>query len=159
MSLEGLSELYKALDTIKENSTAVAEQAVLAGAEKIRKQAVLLAPVATGELRQSIKTMTRVEGKSTVKGIVYTNKAYAPYVEFGTGPIGEASDHSDVSPNIAITYKQKGWSYQDAEGNWHHTRGQPAQPYLYPAARDTQEIAVKAVANTFVKAIKKGFKK
>lgn len=159
MPLEGLSELYKALDTIKENSTAVAEQAVLAGAEKIRKQAVLLAPVATGELRQSIKTMARVENKATVKGIVYTNKAYAPYVEFGTGPKGQESDHSNVSPNIAVSYKQKGWSYQDAEGNWHHTRGQPAQPYMYPAARDTQDITVKAVANTFIRALRKGLKK
>ena len=105
MSLEGLSELYKALDTIKENSTAVAEQAVLAGAEKIRKQAVLLAPVKSGELKQSIKTTSQKDGK-TVKGIVYTNKAYAPYVEFGTGPIGQESDHSDVSPNVAVSYKQ-----------------------------------------------------
>lgn len=158
MSLEGLSELYKALDTIKENSTAVAEQAVLAGAEKIRKQAVLLAPVKSGELKQSIKTTSQKDGK-TVKGIVYTNKAYAPYVEFGTGPIGQESDHSDVSPNVAVSYKQKGWSYHDAEGVWHHTKGQPAQPYMYPAARDTQDIAVKAVVNTFTKAIKKGLKK
>ena len=158
MPIEGLDGLYKALEDLKQNADAVAEQAVLAGAEKIRKQAVLLAPVKSGELRQSIKTTSQRDGKS-VKGIVYTNKAYAPYVEFGTGPIGEASDHSDVSPNIAVSYKQKGWSYQDAEGVWHHTRGQPAQPYMYPAARDTQDIAVKAAADTFAKAIKKGLKK
>ena len=158
MPLEGLNDLYKVLEDLKENADKVAEQAVLAGAEKIRKQAVLLAPVKSGELRQSIKTTSQKDGK-TVKGIVYTNKSYAPYVEFGTGPIGQSSDHSDVSPNIAVSYKQKGWSYQDAEGVWHHTRGQPAQPYMYPAARDTQDIAVKAVADTFTKAIKKGLKK
>ena len=109
MPLIGLDDFYKTLDTLKENADKVAEQAVLTGAEKIRKQAVLLAPVDTGELRQSIKTMSQKDGK-TVKGIVYTNKEYAPYVEFGTGPTGEASDHSDVSPNIAVSYKQKGWS-------------------------------------------------
>lgn len=158
MPLEGLNDLYKVLEDLKENADKVAEQAVLAGAEKIRKQVVLLAPVKSGELRQSIKTTSQKDGK-TVKGIVYTNKSYAPYVEFGTGPIGQSSDHSDVSPNIAVSYKQKGWSYQDAEGVWHHTRGQPAQPYMYPAARDTQDIAVKAVADTFTKAIKKGLKK
>ena len=158
MPIDGLNGFYNTLEDLKQNADAVAEQAVLAGAEKIRKQAVLLAPVKSGELRQSIKTTSQRDGKS-VKGIVYTNKAYAPYVEFGTGPIGEASDHSDVSPNIAVSYKQKGWSYQDAEGVWHHTRGQPAQPYMYPAARDTQDIAVKAVADTFAKAIKKGLKK
>lgn len=158
MPLIGLDDFYKTLDTLKENADKVAEQAVLTGAEKIRKQAVLLAPVDTGELRQSIKTMSQKDGK-TVKGIVYTNKEYAPYVEFGTGPTGEASDHSDVSPNIAVSYKQKGWSYQDAEGNWHHTRGQPAQPFMYPAARDTKDQATKAVSDTFAKAIKEGLKK
>lgn len=158
MPLIGLNDFYKTLDTLKENADKVAEQAVLTGAEKIRKQAVLLAPVDTGELRQSIKTMSQKDGK-TVKGIVYTNKEYAPYVEFGTGPTGEASDHSDVSPNIAVSYKQKGWSYQDAEGNWHHTRGQPAQPFMYPAARDTKDQATIAVSDTFAKAIKEGLKK
>lgn len=158
MPLIGLDDFYKTLDTLKENADKVAEQAVLTGAEKIRKQAVLLAPVDTGELRQSIKTMSQKDGK-TVKGILYTNKEYAPYVEFGTGPTGEASDHSDVSPNIAVSYKQKGWSYQDAEGNWHHTKGQPAQPFMYPAARDTKDQATKAVSDTFAKAIKEGLKK
>ena len=158
MPLIGLDDFYKTLDTLKENADKVAEQAVLTGAEKIRKQAVLLAPVDTGELRQSIKTMSQKDGK-TVKGILYTNKEYAPYVEFGTGPTGEASDHSDVSPNIAVSYKQKGWSYQDAEGNWHHTKGQPAQPFMYPAARDTKYQATKAVSDTFAKAIKEGLKK
>lgn len=158
MPLIGLDDFYKTLDTLKENADKVAEQAVLTGAKKIRKQAVLLAPVDIGELRQSIKTMSQKDGK-TVKGIVYTNKEYAPYVEFGTGPTGEASDHSDVSPNIAVSYKQKGWSYQDAEGNWHHTRGQPAQPFMYPAARDTKDQATKAVSDIFAKAIKEGLKK
>lgn len=157
MPLIGLEDFYKTLDNLKENADKVAEQAVLAGAEKIRAQAVLMTPIFTGELRQSIKTKSEKTGK-TVKGIVYTNKAYAAYVEFGTGPKGEESDHSDVSPNIAVSYKQKGWSYQDAEGNWHHTRGQPANPFMYPAARDRQEVAMKAVADTFAKAIKKGLK-
>lgn len=157
MPLVGFKEFYRKLDDLKANVDKVAEQAVLAGAEKIRKQAVLLAPVDIGELKQSIKTMSKRDGKD-VKGIVYTNKEYAPYVEFGTGPIGEDSDHSDVSPDIALSYSQKGWSYLDEEGNWIHTRGQPAHPFMYPAARDTKDIAIKAASNTFANAIKKELK-
>ena len=28
------------------------------------------------------------------------------------------------------------WAYQDAQGNWHITNGQRAQPYLKPAVAD-----------------------
>ena len=42
-----------------------------------------------GELRQSIMTQMETYSDRMV-AICYTNKEYAPYVEFGTGPSGEA---------------------------------------------------------------------
>ena len=42
-----------------------------------------------GELRQSILTQMEIYSDRMV-AICYTNKEYAPYVEFGTGPNGEA---------------------------------------------------------------------
>lgn len=76
MSLNGANELFRklrAIDAVLENP----EQVLGKAAETIRSGCVLECPVNDGELRNSIKT--RVEGD---KGYVYTNKAYAQYVEF-----------------------------------------------------------------------------
>lgn len=117
--------------------------------------------VRTGELRGSIYTdVNRTE--VGMEGICYTNKAYAMYVEFGTGPKGEAN-HAGISPNVAVAYRQSGWmipasamsedearSYhfpivKDTEGNviGYYTRGQPARPYLYPALADNEDKILK----------------
>lgn len=74
-------------------------------------------PADTGQLRSSIQH--RVIGN---EGEVFTNVSYAMYVEFGTGIYAEAGNG-----------RQTPWSYQDAKGNWHTTRGMTAQPFLRPA--------------------------
>ena len=54
---------------------------------------------------------------------VGTNVEYGAYVELGTGkyyPGGRPTP----------------WNYEDENGDWHHTEGQEAQPYLVPAAKD-----------------------
>lgn len=77
-----------------------------------------LCPVDTGNLRNSITHA--VEGKSAYIG---TNVGYAPYVELGTGIYTSGG-------------RPTPWVYQDEEGNWHYTRGNPAQPFLKPAVAD-----------------------
>lgn len=79
-----------------------------------------LCPVDTGALRNSISHKV-VEDEKTV--YVGTNQEYAPYVELGTGiyyPGGRPTP----------------WAYQDAQGRWHMTHGQRAQPYIKPAVAD-----------------------
>lgn len=98
-------------------------------AEYVRSEAVDLCPVDTGELQQSI--MTDVTGhKSEVEGIVYTNKEYAPYVEFGTGRLGASS--SDVSPYVSVEYSPD-------------INGQAAQPFLYPALNNNQTRILRGI--------------
>ena len=48
-----------------------------------------------GELRQSISISLEQED-GTMRGICYTDKEYAAYVEFGTGPNGE-QHHKGIS--------------------------------------------------------------
>lgn len=74
--------------------------------------------VDTGRLRNSITYVID-------NGEVYigTNVEYAPYVEFGTG-------------RYVAGGRPTPWVYQDSEGNWHWTAGNPAKPYLAPAAKD-----------------------
>ena len=80
-----------------------------------------LCPVDTGNLRNSI-----THEVSENSAYIGTNSEYAPYVELGTGmyyPGGRPTP----------------WEYQDANGNWHWTKGNPARPYLKPAVADNAQ--------------------
>lgn len=82
-----------------------------------------LVPVDTGNLRNSISHKVDTSAKVTYVG---TNNEYAAYVELGTGQYYKGG-------------RQDPWVYQDDEGNWHHTNGQRAQPYLKPAVADHKQ--------------------
>ena len=50
------------------------------------------------------------------------------YQELGTGKYAEGGGGRPTP-----------WVYQDDDGNWHWTRGNPAQPFLAPAVKDHQQ--------------------
>ena len=79
-----------------------------------------LAPVDTGNLRNSISHKVD-DGEPAA--YIGTNASYAAYVELGTGKYTEGG-------------RPTPWVYQDDNGNWHWTRGNPAQPFLAPAVKD-----------------------
>lgn len=81
-----------------------------------------LVPVDTGNLRNSITHEVITSEPSVIIG---TNNEYAAYVELGTGEYAEGGGGRPTP-----------WVYQDDKGNWHHTHGQRAQPYLRPALAD-----------------------
>lgn len=87
---------------------------------KAESYAVDLVPVDTSRLQQSI---THKVDPSEPSVYIGTNAGYAAYVELGTG---EYYHGGRPTP----------WKYQDANGNWHWTKGNPAQPYLKPAVAD-----------------------
>lgn len=79
-----------------------------------------LVPVDTGNLRNSI---THKVDPAEPAVYIGTDSEYAAYVELGTG-----EHYPDGRPTP--------WKYQDANGNWHWTKGNPASPYLKPAVAD-----------------------
>lgn len=79
-----------------------------------------LAPVDTGQLRNSISHTVDEDEPAVYIG---SNTSYAPYVELATGIYAEGG-------------RPTPWVYQDANGNWHWTRGNKAQPFLKPAVAD-----------------------
>lgn len=113
--------------------------------------------ISKGELRQSICVATESE-EDICRGVCYTNKEYAPYVEFGTGPNGQKS-HAGVSPNVSLAYSQTGWTIPasamsagdaeaygfgvaknpDGEVLGYYTNGQPAKPFMYPALKNNEK--------------------
>lgn len=79
-----------------------------------------LVPVDTGRLRNGI---SHAVSEDEMAAYVGSNTSYAPYVELGTGIYAEGG-------------RPTPWVYQDDEGNWHWTAGNPAQPFLKPAVAD-----------------------
>lgn len=82
--------------------------------------AKLLCRIDTGNLRNSVTHQVQPSEPAVYIG---TNSEYGPYVELGTGKYYPGG-------------RQTPWVYQDAQGNWHLTHGQRAQPYLKPAVAD-----------------------
>lgn len=131
----------------------------------VQESAKALCPVKDGELRSSIYTDTERED-DVCRGICYTNKKYATYVEFGTGPNGQES-HAGVSPNVDVVYSQTGWmmpaeamSMEEAEGYGfgiakdenenpigYYTNGQAARPFMYPALKNNEDEAVQIIVD------------
>lgn len=100
--------------------------AVLRALERIGEQAEGyakdLCPVDTGQLRNSI---THAVDDGEQAAYIGSALEYAAYVELGTGIYAEGGGGRPTP-----------WVYQDAKGNWHWTRGNPAQPFLKPAVAD-----------------------
>ena len=124
-------EVIKAIQDLisKEMPEKIAEGLEKAGLV-VERQAKVLCPVDDGQLRQSITHVVDMENKEVVIG---TNVEYAPYVEVGTGIFSSQGNG-----------RQDAWRYEDAKGEWHTTVGQKAQPFLEPAADETQQEILKA---------------
>ena len=86
----------------------------------VEAYAKLLCPVDTGNLRNSITHQVQPSEPAVYIG---SASEYAPHVELGTGKYYPGG-------------RQTPWVYQDANGQWHLTHGQRAQPYLKPAVAD-----------------------
>ena len=115
-----------------DNSEAVKrelERAAIRGLIKasllVEGQAVLLAPVDKGGLRDSIGYKV---DESELVAYIGTNCEYAIYVEFGTGELAENGNG-----------RKGGWVYKTPDGEVHFTYGMPPQPYLRPAFRRNQK--------------------
>ena len=94
---------------------AATEEALERCGQQAEGYAIDLCPEDTGNLKNSISHTVKEDS-----AYVGTNSEYGPYVELGTGKFYAGG-------------RRDPWRYQDDEGNWHTTSGQPAQPYLKPA--------------------------
>lgn len=166
-SIEGLKELAAKLDKLSGSSRSVFEKGIKRGLELVKDRAQLLCPVNEGELRNSIKTSVK-SAEGGLEGICYTNKEHAFYVEFGTGPKGQQA-HSGTSPEFTPSYKQRGWAFPASaitSGPYHFpeteyngvkyfiTRGQAAQPFMYPVLKDGECEVLEEIKETIGRGLK-----
>lgn len=97
--------------------------------------------------------------RQTHSGVIYSDKPYAMFVEFGTGFIGEISPHHPMEGETVgwahdvNEHGIKGWWYPAPWGWWipkkgKHagtrmawTQGMPSRPFMYNTLRQLEEIA------------------
>lgn len=160
MEVKGARSLMRKFDQLG-SMDPVVYKSVKRQAEAVRGVAVKLCPVYAGpwsfvprgELRRSIYTKVEQDADVTT-GCVYTDAEHAPFVEFGTGPIGQAN-HAGISPEVPVAYTQEQWVWVDEEGGFHTTEGQPAQPFMYPALKTMEKHVVQAIGEDLQAEIRK----
>lgn len=155
-SIEKIQELLKKLTLIGADTEAIAEKGLARGLLLIEGTARKLTPTSPsgGNLKSSIThTVNKVSGG--IEGIVGTNVHYAPYVEFGTGPVGQANK-PELPPNLNIEYRQTGWVYYSVDKEqFFYTRGMAAQPFLYPAYKQHKNDVILVIQSTLSQELKK----
>lgn len=73
---------------------------------------------------------------------IMTGNEFAPYVEFGTGIVGQKNPHENPTWTYDINHHgESGWFYVDASGKSHWTKGVPARPFMY---NTVMHLAVRA---------------
>lgn len=162
MSVSGMESLDSKL---KKLSDVNMKQIVGEAIQTVRVAAVNNCHVDSGELRQSIQSDV-TEKNGTVTGTCWTDKAYAPYVEFGTGPKGQ-TDHAGISPDVTPVYSQSSWWIHESQvdrtiaeryrwfyidtpqGRFYQCTGQPAHPFMYPALHDNEDKIMENMSASF----------
>lgn len=118
------------------------EDTMFKATKKVHAQAKALAPTnkheGGGFLRESIHMEVKKTSHS-IQGRVYTNTQYAPYVEFGTGIKGKGTYPYDIK-GLNLSYRDTPWVYTPDDGEtFYYTKGQKAQPYMYPALKENEK--------------------
>lgn len=98
-SIEGLDELLATLSGLGGDIKQSSLKGGRRGMKKVQKNAKILCPVETGQLRNSIKEDGEINGDE-INCKVYTNSDHAIYPEFGTGQRGTESNIDRPERNI-----------------------------------------------------------
>ena len=169
--IEGQKDLARKFAALEQVADQHFERIVKNQMKHVQAEARLLCPVQQGELRNSIKSMVERRDDKII-GTVYTNKAYATYVEMGTGPKG-AENHAGISPVVNPAYtmspwwihesqvdkivaEKYNWFYLDTpDGRFYQCTGQPAQPFMYPALKNNEDRVVRTMKNALNRELRK----
>lgn len=129
--IKGMSEAIGKLNRLNTTASQKVKKAVTRSSLNIEKKAKRKAPVDTGRLRGSIRTLIYGDGLAASVG---SDLAYASHVEWGTSP------HSSSEGKELFERSIRNWARrQGNEDNWFairqaiRDRGTPPKPFLYPA--------------------------
>ena len=138
IEFKGLSELVGKYQKLPEKVEMAIADGINEAAGIVEGSAKKLCPVDSGHLRETIHIMKQAAAGRDLSATVGTNVEYAPYVEFGTGVRGDATNENT---NLPLSYKMD-WA------------GQIAQPFLAPALRNNKDKIERAIFREVIEGIK-----
>ena len=151
--IDGLDAILAKLNNMEEDMLAEIKKSVGQSLKTIQAEAKMLVPVDDGVTRNTIQTRQWVD-QYGIEGDVFTNAPWAPYIEFGTGLPGlrgETIGGPRYPEADGYAYTTTSWVYySDKLGRFVTTEGQPARPFMYPAALNNRK-KVKADIETAVR--------
>lgn len=137
IEFKGIDEIIAYYDKVEKELQEDVKKAINKSVKVVLINAKNSAPVDTGNLRRSIHSELNID-KGKIEGKVVTAVDYAPYVEFGTGELGIATN---TNSKIPVTYT-KGFN------------GQVAQPFFYPVYYEEEENFKRALKDILKKGLK-----
>lgn len=140
ITIKNIDRLTKRLKNISDMDL---KQVINNATTRVHSEAKTLAPVDTGVLSESIHMKVK-KTNGGYEGRVYTNLEYAMYVEFGTGVKGNGSYPYNIK-GLNLTYK-------------HDWAGMIAQPYMYPALKNSEKYINKLVKDAVKNNLRKNCK-
>jgi HK97 gp10 family phage protein len=141
----GLDKLQKKLNTIKnlEKDPRV-DKSLGRGAARMQAAVKMLTPVDTGNLRNKIF----LDHKKQNEWSVETNVEYAPFVEFGTGRLGD--------PTVPHTSKESWVYYSEKLKRFVTTQGQKPAAMFRKGFKNSHEAVYKIVRKEVEEIIRNG---
>jgi HK97 gp10 family phage protein len=143
--IKGMDSLMRKLNALGGNVPRALYQGVADTIEVAAADAKMLAPknsssqsdgTGSGSIVSGIQTKIKTLSDGA-EGSVISTAAHSIFVEMGTGPVG-AANHAGISPKVSPSYtSRESWAYPtviDGEETYRVTSGQPARPFMYPAA-------------------------
>lgn len=176
MTVRNMSRLIRKLGALGGNVEQALITGIDKGAKRVQGTAKGLAPVNDGELRNKIFTdPAEKKSNGSIEARIFATAPHAPYAEFGTGPEGAASSKGGLPASIVskLSYRNDGWWIHESQidsdvaekyhfrrietddGIFYFTNGQPAQPFLFPAAEQEGKKVLNGIAYQLQKDIKK----
>lgn len=100
--------------------------------------------VLTGELLNSMNLRAGDIYSNGASYYIYTDCAWAKFVEFGTGVVGSESPHPDTSISgwkyDVNEHGENGWFYF-SDGEWNWTKGMPSRPFMFETGQELRDMS------------------
>lgn len=140
MALEGpdkrLKEIMSGLDKMPDEVRKNVDKRMRRVAKVIQTSQEMLIPVnkygGGGDLKKGQRSGVKTTKKQTE--VMFWNKEhYAGYVEFGTGPLGQASPATELPEGLVLIYRTDGWVWFNEDLNqFLYSHGMPSRQFFYP---------------------------
>lgn len=151
-----LDKLISGLEQMPETVKGNVENRMRRVAKTIQTQQEMLIPVNAygggGDLKRGQRSSVNMYKKHARMNF-WNKEFYASFVEFGTGPFGQAYPATVLPDDIVIIYKQEGWVwYSEDWDEFIFTYGMEARQFFYPPIFDNLPL----IKEQWEKAIKEG---